>query len=151
MRTRGIPPIAVVALVATLFVTAPSAPAQASVRTNQRDRLLKLVNASRERHGLRPLRLDSALSDYAYRHSDNMCADFSLYHSTTLTARITSTTSASWWGENIAFAGSLKGIRRLWMRSAPHRENILNPHYRHAGVGVYDGHGYLWATFDFYG
>jgi uncharacterized protein YkwD len=151
MRTRGIPPIAAVALVAALFVTAPSAPAHASVKTERRNELLLLINRSRVHHGLRALRLSATTSDYAYRHSRQMCDADTLYHSVTLTARITSTTTATWWGENIAFGGSIRDIRKMWMHSAPHRANILNSHYRRAGVGVYYGRGSYWATVDFYG
>lgn len=138
-------------LVALMLVAGPSTAAHASTRTSNRDFLLKLINRSRVNHGLRALRLSATTSDYAYRHSRNMCDANTLFHSTTLTARITSTTSASYWGENIAFGSTLRQIRNMWMHSAPHRENILNQHYRRAGVGVYVGRGYLWATVDFYG
>jgi uncharacterized protein YkwD len=138
-------------MVALTLVAGPTTAANASTRTRNRDFLLTLINRSRVHHGLHALRLSATTSDYAYRHSRNMCDADTLFHSTTLTSRIASTTSASYWGENIAFASTLRQIRRMWMHSAPHRENILNRHYRRAGVGVYVGRGYLWATVDFYG
>jgi uncharacterized protein YkwD len=151
MSTRGIPPIIAMVLVTLMLVAGPSTVAHASTRIANRDRLLKLINQSRVNHGLRPLRLNVSLSDYAYRHSRNICAANTLFHSTTLTTRITSTTNASYWGENIAYGFTLRQIRNMWMHSAPHRANILDRHYRRAGVGVYVGRGWLWATVDFYG
>ncbi len=46
-------------------------------------------------------------------------------------------------GENIAAGSGREGspwqIFEDWMHSAPHRENILDPSYRDAGVGVARG------------
>ncbi|MDP9297223.1 MAG: CAP domain-containing protein [Actinomycetota bacterium] len=151
MRPRGVLPFIAMMLFTMMLVAGPTTVAHASTRTANRNLLLKLINRSRVHHGLRELKLSATTSDYAYRHSRDMCDADTLFHSTTLTSRITSTTSASYWGENIAFASTLRQIRKMWMHSAPHRENILNRHYRRAGVGVYDGRGYLWATVDFYG
>jgi len=46
-------------------------------------------------------------------------------------------------GEDIGGGGGLLGspiaVVRDWMRSPPHRRNILDPHFRDAGVGVSRG------------
>jgi len=151
MKVRGVFSLIAMVLVTLMLVAGPSTDAHASTRTERRNFLLLLMNRSRIHHGLRALRLSATTSDYAYRHSRNMCDANTLFHSTTLTTRIASTTSASYWGENIAYGSTLRQIRKMWMHSAPHRANILNRHYRRAGVGVYAGRGYLWATVDFYG
>jgi len=150
-RVRGVFSLITMVSVTLMLVAGPSTEAHASTRTENRNFLLLLINRSRIHHGLRALRLSATTSDYAYRHSRNMCDADTLFHSTTLTTRILSTTSASYWGENIAYGSTLRQIRRMWMHSAPHRANILNRHYRRAGVGVYVGRGYRWATVDFYG
>ena len=41
------------------------------------------------------------------------------------------------WGENVAMGyPSPRSVVRAWMRSAGHRANILNPAFRHVGVGL---------------
>jgi uncharacterized protein YkwD len=65
--------------------------------------------------------------------------------------------SQCWWaGENLAWGtgelGSARSILRGWLRSPPHRANILNPDYHEAGialrigglVGASDAH--LWVN-----
>ena len=48
------------------------------------------------------------------------------------------------YGENIAWGtrnrGTPKSIVRSWMHSPPHRANILNPQFRHLGVGFARGY-----------
>ena len=40
------------------------------------------------------------------------------------------------WGENIAYADTLRRVEQLWMQSYHHRVNLLNPSFRSAGIGV---------------
>ena len=113
--------------------------------------VLRMVNRSRLAHHLVPLRLDAALSIPARRHSYAMARAGTLFHTAGLTQWMLSRTHATIWGENIAMGPTMGGINQAWMNSAPHRANILNPRYRHAGVGVVRAGGAYWITFDFYG
>ena len=55
-------------------------------------------------------------------------------------------------GENIAYGsgpqGSPKSIMNAWMKSRPHRHNILNGKFREIGIGTYTGEykGYKGVT-----
>jgi hypothetical protein len=51
--------------------------------------------------------------------------------------------------ENIAEGGSAAEIEQEWMRSPPHRANLLDPRMNAAAVAVMRGPGGLWAVEDF--
>jgi len=42
-------------------------------------------------------------------------------------------------GENLAYAGTIRDAHRTLVASAAHRENMLSPRYRRAGIAVIDG------------
>jgi uncharacterized protein YkwD len=110
---------------------------------------LCLINGQRRAHGLRALRLDTKLARAAGGHANDMVARHFFAHEslngTTFDVRIKRT---GWMksrrsytvGENIGWgSGSLAAPRamvRSWMRSAPHRANILSRSFRLIGIGV---------------
>jgi uncharacterized protein YkwD len=131
-------------------LTAGAAEAPGAGRQALRNTMASLVNGSRRHHGIRPLNLNFTLSRKAYLHSKRMATRNSVYHTTDLYSLVRRY-SPSTWGENVGMAGTLKRMEFLFMHSAPHRANILNRRFRHLGVGVYKGRGYIWVTLDFYG
>ena len=48
-------------------------------------------------------------------------------------------------GENVAYGRTVGGMHRMFMRSAPHKANILGA-YRHVGVAISRAHGRRWVT-----
>jgi uncharacterized protein YkwD len=171
------PAACVVAAVAVLLVSAPSASAagtcsaanasasQAGKRALVRATLCVLNNA-RARHNLRPLRLNRRLSTAARRHSRAMARHNFFSHSSpggaSFVDRIRSTgylSGARSWsvGENIAYGSgsrsSARSISTAWMNSPPHRANILSSSFRQIGIGVAlgtpGGHGGATYTTDF--
>lgn len=137
-------------LVVAVLVTA-AGPAHAGTRTRDlRHRMFRLVNRSRQSHGLASLRLSPRLSRYAWEHSRRMARRDSVYHSTDVWGRVRRL-GASYWGENVGMAGTLSRMEQLFMHSAPHRANILSRHFRYIGVGVVRARGAVWITLDFYG
>ena len=112
--------------------------------------MFQLVNGSRRHHNLRALDLNATLSTKAWRHSKRMAARNSVYHTTDLWSLVRRY-SPSAWGENVGMAGTLKRMEILFMRSAPHRANILSSRFRHIGVGVVRARDRIWVTMDFYG
>jgi uncharacterized protein YkwD len=59
----------------------------------------------------------------------------------------------NWWGENVGYSYSsdLGSLERAFMRSAPHRHNILSGAYHRVGIGVQRRDGRVWVTLVFYG
>ncbi len=137
----------VVVLVAALVAGAHPASGSAAVL---RTRMLGFVNRSRDAHGLRALKLDLDLSNYALYHSRRMAAAGYLFHSTH-TARHLRGTNWSAWGENLGAARTLRRVKNLWLKSPDHRYNLLNRHYHRVGIGVVRSGGLCWVTAIFYG
>jgi uncharacterized protein YkwD len=150
---------AVVALAVCLF-SAPSASAagacsgagatasQAGERVLVRATLC-VLNETRARHHLRPLQLNSKLSTAATRHSRAMVRRKFFSHDSldgmSFLDRIRATGYLSgardWYvGENIAYGSgdrsSPRSIRSAWMKSPPHRANILRSSFREIGIGL---------------
>ncbi|MBI3647520.1 MAG: CAP domain-containing protein [Actinobacteria bacterium] len=148
VRATRIAPVLAVSLVVTLaFVgTAP----EAGARTLRRTHMLQLINAAREDRGRVDLRLNRKLSWYAKRHSRRMAEKGYIFHTRSLSSRL-SNVSWSVAGENVGAGGSVDTLFQAFMASDPHRRNILLGSYRHVGVGMVRRDGYLWVTMVFYG
>ena len=131
-----------------------SAPAPAAARsyvgavaaTGEERRAFDLINAERQRRGLRPLVWDGGLTRLARYHSENMARGQFLSHvdrdGLDLRGRAEVLGLHGWrvLGENIAYNQGYSdptafAVER-WMVSEKHRENILNGEYTHAAVGM---------------
>jgi uncharacterized protein YkwD len=116
----------------------------AALRDRERVRaeLLTLVDDERRRAGRQPLAADSRLEAAAQRHAGDMLARSYFAHrdpdGTTVRERAREA-GFDWLaiGENIAEGQqSVKEVVESWMRSAGHRENILDRRYTRTGVGL---------------
>lgn len=115
------------------------------------EEVFRLTNEARRQHALPPLARDKDLAGAARRHSDDMLARGFFSHanpdglspSQRLPLGYAQALKRS--GENI-WRGSgqntydrrhpARTIMAGLLTSPGHRENILNPHYTHLGVGV---------------
>lgn len=131
--------LALVVAVSGIVAVSAQAPAQAAVSQTYLNgyelRVVQAINYQRSRHGLRPLAYTSCPDSYGERWALRLRTSSTLYHQSMYTVmRGCRATMAS---ENIARArmpaSSLVG---LWMRSAGHRANILNPRATQVGVGT---------------
>jgi uncharacterized protein YkwD len=112
------------------------------------------VNQDRAAAGLAPLTWDRQLGPYAASWANHLAATGTLTH-TDLNALIRLPYMTGWrsLGENLLVGpGNLGGAAAedLWMNSAGHRANILNPSFNYIGVaGVRDSSGRLWVVAEF--
>jgi len=91
------------------------------------------------------------MSQVARRHSLAMSRASELFHTGDVGMYLD---GISWqtWGENVGFTpGDLESVQDAFMRSAPHRSNILNGGFRHVAIGAVRVNGVLWVTVFFYG
>jgi uncharacterized protein YkwD len=147
MRTRSF----LVLVLCLALVLGALQPGVAGERARaHRHRVQKLVNKVRLRYDRPRLRLKKPLSKDAWRHSRRMARSGSLFHSRDL-ASLVRPYSAHYWGENLGVGPRLRDIVRMWMRSASHRANVLNRHYRRSGVGVVRTGGRFWVTMIYFG
>lgn len=126
--------------------TSTYTPAIAIASTSDELRAFDLLNAERQKKGLKPLILDGALTRVARYHSENMARKdfFSHMDSDGLDisgrAEVLGLRGWSMLGENIAYNQGYSdptafAVER-WMISSKHRENILNGEFTHAGLGI---------------
>lgn len=112
--------------------------------------MLRLVNLTRNSHELHTVRVNAHLSREAWDHSIQMSRRYLLFHTSNLWDLV-QPYDARTWGENIAYAGTLRRVEQLWMQSYEHRINLLNPAFRSVGIGVVRAKGWLWVTLQLYG
>jgi uncharacterized protein YkwD len=143
-----VPFVLVTGLLAVTMIAGFEGPAQA---TTLRTKMFKIINRVRDHHRVHALRLNLDLSGIARHHSRRMAEDGTLFHSSNLGAKVRPYGSPTWWGENLAAAGTLRRVRKLWMHSSEHRANLLSRHFDHVGVGVVKSGGFVWVTAIFYG
>ena len=152
-RTRTA--VARITLVATLTLGLTAlgvAPAGASTGT-PRTRMYRATNESRANHSVRRVDIHLRISKLLRRHSVAMAKRGSIFHTNGAAAKYLDGVEWSTWGENVGVTGgTIVGLERAFMDSAPHRANILNERFRRVAVGTYrDGDGLLWVTVFFYG
>lgn len=117
--------------------------------------VLLLVNAIRQRRGLKPVVLHPDLTRAARYHAKDMAEDDYFEHDSmdrTPSGSLKKLTNFGdrlrrfapidgGWAENIAWGHtSAESVMRSWMKSAGHRRNILTSDYRYLGVGYVDGY-----------
>src|SRR5713226_6311786 len=123
--------------------------------------LLLAANKIRDRAGAPPLRMDESLREAARAHARRMIASDRLEHQLSgepsLLERIAlvsplsplSALKIDRAGENIAYATCAPGANDALMRSAPHRENLLDRGFNVAGIAAVWSKGRLYVVQDF--
>jgi uncharacterized protein YkwD len=151
MNIRRLFRVLAVPLLVILALTLPIQSAIAGGRAHRFQlEMFRLVNQTRVAHGLHTLRLNSQLSQEAWRHSIDMGRRYLLFHTSNVWDLV-QPYDARTWGENIAYAQTLRRVEQLWMQSYEHRVNLLNPAFNAAAIGVVRAKGWLWVTLDLYG
>jgi uncharacterized protein YkwD len=111
----------------------------ATAVTPPEKRLLRLIDATRQSHGLPALRDSRPLCRSARRYSGYMLAHDYFGHLTTIRAaggfRLKGEALAGYSGWRFR----PRHVLRLWMHSPPHRALVLSRRMRFAGVGARRG------------
>jgi uncharacterized protein YkwD len=115
--------------------------------------VVQLINAFRAQNGRAPLRVGPALSRAAQSHSNDMARRDYFDHGDFASRLRSFGVRAPYLGENLA-AGTRPltpaAIVRMWIKSPPHRENLLDRGFRRIGVGM-AGDSMRLVTADFSG
>ena len=116
--------------------------------------LFASVNQARRAQGLAPLRWDEALAAAARRHAEVMAKHGSAQHGfegePSLSARAKQTGARfNWLAENVTQGPTPGFIHSQFMKSPPHRANIVDTDMDSIGVGVVEQGGQLFAVEDF--
>src|SRR5208337_4899249 len=115
--------------------------------------LFAAVNQARRAQGLSPLRWDESLAAAARRHAEAMAEHGSAQHGfegePSLSARVKQAGGRfSWLSENVTQGPTPQFIHVQFMKSPPHRANILDRDMDSIGIGVVEQHGQLFAVED---
>ncbi len=116
--------------------------------------LLAAANQDRAAHGLASLRIDSGLLRSARVHAVEMARHREISHQFAGEAELAERAGAagtrfSLVTENVAEAPNSALIHELWMKSAGHRANLLDPAVDSVGISVVQRNGQLYAVEDF--
>jgi uncharacterized protein YkwD len=123
--------------------SATSTPDQASTGNSLIDQVLALVNIQRSQAGLKPVKLNSALTASAQAHTQDMAFNDFFGHrgsngSTSDQRALAAGYNYLSVGENIAAGFSTpETVVQAWMDSPSHRENILHSSVEDMGIGFY--------------
>ncbi len=122
-RRRALVTLLVAATLGVGIVQAPPA----SAGDGYRSTVLRLINETRERHGLRDVRLKVPLAGDARKHSRRMIRQNRVFDPPNLQQILA---PYRWTHVGAATAGcddTLRGLHRALMRSSVHRGILLNP------------------------
>jgi uncharacterized protein YkwD len=116
--------------------------------------LFNSVNQARRAQGLASLRWDESLAAAARRHAEVMAKHGSAQHGfdgePSLSARAKQAGARfSWLSENVNQGRTPAFIHSQFMKSPPHRANIVDTDMNSIGVGVVEHGGQLFAVEDF--
>jgi uncharacterized protein YkwD len=132
---------AVLAVAFGVFVLAPAA--GAATQTSAVTTLLEAVNRTRAAHGLRPLRVDTALVRAARSHSAEMLRGNYFAHGDFHGRMVTFHVRGPVAGENLAWGNGQYAraatIIREWLASPEHRANLLHAGWTRIGIGISSG------------
>jgi hypothetical protein len=137
-----------------ILLTSALAHCQPSPENAQVQSLFAATNRARVEQGLPPLRWDESLAAAARGHAAWIVQNGQLSHQYPGESDLASRAAQAGAhfqsvAENIAMGGSVGQIQSEWMKSPPHRANILDPNLNAVGFGVMERGGYLYAVADF--
>lgn len=133
---------------------APFLPAQSPPPTVAERFLFAAANQDRAARGLPQLHFDEHLALAARLHADEMAKRRTISHrfagEQDLAERVGDAgVHFSLVTENVAEAPNSAEIHDLWMKSAGHRANLLDPHVDAVGIAVLQSSGEFYAVEDF--
>jgi uncharacterized protein YkwD len=133
-----------------------TAEASTTTLTKFDQRLLTLINQTRQAHGLRPLLPTAGTSDVAHGWSCHMASVRVLSHNGRIATQLENHGSRMWtsYDENVGYVAKSEGAGRLfraYMNSPEHRANILDSSVRYVGSWTKVGGNKRYNTVDFVG
>lgn len=148
----------VVVTVSTILALGISFAPAARAGSGFRSKVLRMVNATRDNHGLHTLRIDTSLTRDAVRHTRRMIDANAIYDPRNLTRILQDEPWDDVGASVVGCADTISALHKAFMHEPAHRDILLNPKLRRIGIGVIEvdspnacGRHSLWATELFYG
>ena len=132
----------------------PAAGGAQNKTTSLERELFNATNRERLAHGVPALQWSDSLAVAARNHASEMANKDALSHQfkgePSLPSRVKQTGARFvWLSENVALGPSPSVIHTEFVKSPPHRANILDADMNRMGVGVVERNGQLFAVEDF--
>jgi uncharacterized protein YkwD len=122
-----------VALSGVMFEADPASAGRSRYTFHDAERcMMRKINKKRVRRGKKRLDWDRQLGFVARRHAKKMGRNRTIFHDNGLGSKVTRWRRL---GQNVGTSGGgCRSLFRAFMRSSPHRHNIMG-RWRHVGVG----------------
>jgi hypothetical protein len=133
--------LAIMAATAALLVGIGSLAAAAD--SDVEGQFVNLINAARQEEGAPRLAVEPVLVEVARRHAEVMAEAGRIFHNDQLGYQVQ---GHYMMGENVGKGGEVDSLHEAFMKSSPHRANLLNPVWDAIGVGVVNHHGTLYVV-----
>jgi uncharacterized protein YkwD len=131
-----------IALSVVMFETQPASAGRSRYSFHRAEKcMMKKINRRRARRGKRRLDWDRQLGYVARRHARKMGRNRTIFHDNGLGSKVTRWRRL---GQNVGSGSGCKRLFRAFMRSSPHRHNIMG-RWRHVGVGSTRAGGRLYV------
>jgi len=142
-----------VSLLAISLALSATGLAQSQAASPERE-LFNATNRERLAHGLPALQWNEALAVAARKHAGEMAHKDALSHQfpgePSLPSRVKQVGAHFiWLSENVALGPSPSLIHAQFVKSPPHRANILDTDMHAIGIGIVERNGQLFAVEDF--
>jgi uncharacterized protein YkwD len=137
------------ATLAPLTLTAPAGATRAEATYAQA--AVRETNERRAQHGVRQLAVDDCLERAAARHAARMAAQRRMFHQAM--APLLTRCGLQRVGENVAygFRTGTAVVHRGWMKSPPHRANLLDRRHRLVAVAARRSGNGVWFASQLFG
>ena len=113
-------------------------------------RAVRATNAARARNGRRGLHGGACLERYAHAQAVRMARQQRMFHQAL--RPMMGACHLTWAGENVAFGFPTgRAAVRGWLKSRPHRRNILSRHYGQVAVAAVRGTNGVWYASQVFG
>jgi uncharacterized protein YkwD len=133
---RSVRTFVVCSLVVVAAAVLPTAPA---VAASPAQKATFVINVTRAKHGLRPLRVSPSLRRSARRYARRMLRHDYFGHGSRISASRRFRRLGETLGLNWGWRARWRRIVRAWMRSPSHRRILLSRRYTWVGVGFARG------------
>ncbi len=148
-RVRRCAPAAVVVVavvLGTVLAASVLRAAPAAAAASDEVRMLSLINQVRASVGAPPLTLDPAISAVARQWADTMAARGGISHNPAMGDQIGGWSRLA---ENVGYGPTLDWVHQALVESPRHYQNLSDPGYSLAGIGVASSGGYLYVAQNF--
>ncbi len=140
----------------TAVVPAPvpvaAAAAGAPAPLTQKAQLLAAINDARAAAGVGPLRLHDGVAEVGRQWAAQLARERVLRHRPGLhDALVARGIRPTYWAENVGMGGHALQVHEAFMRSAPHRANVLDARFTQVGIGTVAADGRVWVVVDLIG